>query len=177
MRYALVVGAAVFLLSACSSTYSALTPELVSNETKIAIVPFNGEYGPQTVDLISQEFAKIGISTVQGSRVVQHFTAIDTTLNDGDPETVKARKQYGEDLGVDFVLTGQVEGIEKLPYGFSRIKMTMKLIDINSGQTRWVGDYGNSLWTSATNTQADMSRGARHIVKAFDESGASDLVR
>lgn len=149
----------------------------MSSETKIAIVPFDGEYGSQTIDLISRELAKIGIPAVQGAEIVQYYRATDMTLSDNDPGTVIARKRYGEELGIDFILTGQVEGVEMPPYGFRRIKMTMKLIDINSGQTRWVGDYGKSLWTSATSTQGDLSRGARHIVKAFDESGADDIVR
>lgn len=177
MRVRSIAFAISILITACSSTRATLIPEMASNEPKIGIVPFSGLYGPQTVDLMSEEFAKRGIATIKGARVVQNYTSIDTDLSDGGADTVKALRQYGQTLDVDFVFAGSVEPSESISLGFRRVRIDMRLIDVESGQTRWFGSYGKSLWTPATSTQADIARGARHIVKAFDRSGADDLVQ
>lgn len=103
--------------------------------------------------------------------------AVDTDLSEASPNSVTSLQVYGEQLGVRFLFTGTVEAIGGPLYSFDHVKMTMRLIDVSTGQTRWIGNYGNSLWSSAISTQGDLQRGAKHIVKEFDESGADEIVQ
>ena len=78
---------------------------------------------------------------------------------------------------MDFVLAGTAERIVGPLYAFDRAKMTLRLIDVRTGETRWAGSYGDTVWAAALNTQMDLARAAEHIIKALDDSGADDLVR
>ena len=161
---------------ACASTSSVTMPERAATSPKLAIVPFKGEHGPQSVDLIAQEFAKRDLATLVGASVIS-IIGYDIDFADASPNTANLLQRYSEELDVDFVLTGTVEAIGGPLYPFDHVKMTMRLIDVRTGQTRWIGNYGNSIWTPAISTQGDISRGAKQIAKEFDASGADDLVR
>lgn len=142
----------------------------------MAIVPFKGDYGAESVRPMAQEFAKRSIAVLEGASVIS-IIGYDAALTDGTPQTVSLLQKYGQALHVDFVFMGTVEAIGGPVYPFDHVKMTMQLIDVRTGQTRWIGKYGESVWTSAISTQGDISRGAKQIVEAFDDSGADDLVR
>ena len=85
--------------------------------------------------------------------------------------------EYGNELGVDYVFVGTTSADQGPLYSYAHVFMTLRLIDVNTGKTRWVGTYGNSLWSSAISTQGDLKRGVRHITKEFISSGASKLLK
>jgi TolB-like protein len=176
MHRLLLIVAVMVGSTACASTSSTVIPVSDQRASKMAIVPFDGQYGTQAVDLISQEFAKRNIAVVEGSKV-KDLLAIDTDFSEGSPDSVTSLQAYGEQLDVRFLFTGTVEAIGGPLYSFDHVKMTMRLIDISTGQTRWIGNYGNSMWSSAISTQGDLQRGAKHIVREFDESGADDIIK
>ena len=176
MHRSILIVAVLVGATACASTSSTVIPVADQRASKMAIVPFEGQYGAQAVDLISQEFAKRNIAVVEGS-AVRDLLAIDTDLSEASPNSVTSLQAYGEQLGVRFLFTGTVEAIGGPLYSFDHVKMTMRLIDVSTGQTRWIGNYGNSMWSSAISTQGDLQRGAKHIVKEFDESGADEIIK
>lgn len=176
MHRNLLIVAVLVVTAGCASTSSTVIPITDQRASKMAIVPFEGQYGAQAVDLISQEFAKRNIAVVEGS-TVRNLLAIDTDLSETSPNSVTSLQAYGEQLGVRFLFTGTVEAIGGPLYSFDHVKMTMRLIDVSTGQTRWIGNYGNSMWSSAISTQGDLQRGAKHIVKEFDESGADEIIK
>lgn len=164
------------MLASCASTSSVVIPEVAPGDARMAIVPFDGEYGSQASELIALEFAKRGIAVIEGSEVFDTFR-LDTDFTEAEPERVAALKDYGDKLDVDYVFVGTAQALSGPLYSFDHVKMTMRMIDVNTGQTRWIGEYGNSLWTSAISTQGDIDRGSKHIVREFDKSGADDLIR
>lgn len=166
----------MILLASCASTSSVVIPQQTLGAAKMAIVPFEGEFGAQAVDLISQEFAKRQIAVLEGSKL-KDIVGLDTDLSEMSPTYATSLSLYGRELGVDYVFTGTVNAVGGPLYSFDHIKMTMRMIDVSTGQTRWIGNYGNAAWTSAISTQGDLTRGARDLVKEFDESGADDLIR
>lgn len=176
MKIKMLAAVAALGVTGCASTSSVVIPEVATGAAKMAIVPFDGEYGRQASELIALQFAKKGIAVVEGSETFDTFR-LDTDLTDAEPERVSALKDYGDKLGVDYVFVGTASALSGPLYSFDHVKMTMRMIDVNTGQTRWIGDYGNSLWTSAISTQGDLDRGAKHIVREFDKSGADDLLK
>lgn len=176
MHRNLLIGSLFSVATACASTSSTVIPVAEPRASKMAIVPFEGQYGSQAVDLITQEFAKRNIAVVEGSSV-RDVLAVDTDLSEASPDSVTSLQAYGEQLGVRFLFTGTVEAIGGPLYSYDHVKMTMRLVDVSTGQTRWIGNYGNSLWSSAISTQGDLQRGARQIVKEFDESGADEIIK
>ena len=164
------------MLSACAtpSTSSVVLPA-ASQTHRVAIVGFDGELGDQAVDLISQELALRGIVVVERARTRQ-LLAIDTDLAAGSPAAVEAVATYGEQLGVRYLFTGTVttdgSGLASYPHVF----ITLRLIDVRSGQTRWMGRYGNPNWSSAWSQQGDLQRGARDIVREFVTVGGPAIL-
>jgi TolB-like protein len=49
--------------------------------------------------------------------------------------------------------------------------MSLRLLDVETGEVLWASKYGNPLWSSAISTQADIQRGAAFLRTAF----ANDL--
>jgi TolB-like protein len=105
MHRNLLIVAVLVVTAGCASTSSTVIPITDQRASKMAIVPFEGQYGAQAVDLISQEFAKRNIAIVEGS-TVRNLLAIDTDLSETSPNSVTSLQAYGEQLGVRFLFTG-----------------------------------------------------------------------
>lgn len=164
---------AAAMLASCASTSSMIVPEATG--ARVAIVSLEGPLGSQAVDLLSQELAARGIAVVEAARA-REVIGIDTDLSNATPASVQALSSYGEELGVRYLFTGTVSAVGGPLYSFDHVNMTLRLIDVQSGQTRWIGRYGNSMWTSAISTQGDLQRGAKAIVAEFVSAGGPALL-
>jgi TolB-like protein len=120
--------------------------------------------------LISEAFAQKGIAVIERAEAVPYL-AIDTDLSSASPDAVQSFSKLGHTLGVRFLFIGTVSAERGPLYSFPHVNMTLRLIDVESGETRWLGRYGNSLWTSAISEQGDLQRGASDIVDEFVKSG------
>jgi TolB-like protein len=164
------------VLTACaaqSSTSSILLPA-ANPAHRVAIVGFDGPLGDQAVDLITQELASRGISVVERART-RELVAVDTDLASGSPAAVEALSSYGEQLNVRYLFVGTVTTDQGPLSSYPHVFMTMRLLDVRSGQTRWIGRYGDPNWTSAWSQQGDLQRGARHIVREFVDAGGPSI--
>jgi TolB-like protein len=176
LRRHLIAGLTVagMALSGCASTSSTMIPA-TSGPPQVAIVQLEGPLGEQAVDLISQELAMRGIAVVERART-REVVALDTDLSETSPATVDALSSYGEQLGVRYLFTGTVSAEGGPLYSFDHVNMTLRLIDVRTGQTRWIGRYGNAMWTSAISQQGDLQRGAKHIVDEFINAGGARVL-
>jgi TolB-like protein len=173
-RRFVLAGLAGVTLSACASTTSTLIA-VNDGAPRVAVLPLEGPLGAQAVDLISQELAAAGIATVERGRMV-NFQALDTDLDPSSPAAVQTLSSYGDTLGVKYLFVGTVSAVNGPLYSFAHVNMTLRLIDVRTGQTRWIGRYGNAGWTSAISTQGDLHRGARDIVREFIRAGGPSLL-
>lgn len=169
----LLAGLISLLITGCASTSSMIIPE--ASGARVAIVALDGPLGAQAVDLISQELATKGIAVVEAART-RDIIGLDTDFSSASPASVQALSSYGDELGVRYLFVGTVSAVSGPLYSFDHVNMTLRLIDVRSGQTRWIGRYGNSLWTSAISTQGDLQRGARAIVSEFISAGGPTLL-
>jgi len=170
---------AVFLLlglQACAPTRSFIIPQHLIAPARLAIVPIKGDLGPQATDLVAAQFLARGIQAREGAPVIS-LIGYEANLTAGRPESPGPLQKYGQQMGVDFVLVGTAETVAGPLYAFDRVKMSLELIDVRTGKTRWAGRYGDTAWAAALNTQTDLVRAAERIVQAFDDDGADDLVR
>lgn len=167
---------AAMALAGCASTSSMIVPEATGAPVaRVAIVSLDGPMGAQAVDLISQELATKGIAVVEAART-REVVGIDTDLSVASPATVQALSSYGEELKVRYLFTGTVSTVGGPLYSFEHVNITLRLIDVRSGQTRWIGRYGNAMWTSAISTQGDLQRGTKAIVAEFISAGGPALL-
>ena len=166
----------MLFFASCQSTSSVLIDDTDKSHPDIAVLTFDGNLGSQAAELITQELAAKGVAVAERSERIANL-ALDTDRSSGSPKTTRLLKNFGDQLGVDYVLTGTVSTDRGPLYSFAHVFITMRLIDINTDGTKWVGNYGNSLWTSAISTQGDLKRGVRHLTKEFIKSGASDYLR
>jgi hypothetical protein len=176
MKHLLVAVSLLLGVSACAPTRSIVIPERPDTPAKLAIAPLKGDLGPQAIDAIAEQFAARGIPARQGPSVIS-LIGYEANITDGSPASAGLLRKYGDGLGVDFVLAGTAETVGGPLYAFDRVKMNLRLIDVRTGETRWIGSYGDTVWAAALNTKTDLARAAEHIVQAFDDSGADDLVR
>ena len=176
MKHLLVAASLLAGVQACAPTRSVVIPERPDAAARLAIVPLKGDLGPEAMDLIAGELAARGIPAREGPSVIS-LVGYEANITDGSPASAGPLREYGGDLGVDFVLAGTAERIVGPLYAFDRAKMTLWLIDVRTGETRWASSYGDTVWAAALNTQMDLARAAEHIIKALDDSGADDLVR
>lgn len=163
-----------FFLVSCASTSSVVLNSQTNNST-LAVLPLDGAMGNQASDLIAQELAVNDIETMAQSKIVP-LVAVDTDLSASSPDAIKKYADLGERLGVKYVLTGTVSAEGGPLYSFKHVNMTLNLIDVRTGETRWIGRYGNSLWTSAISQQGDLQRGSKAIVREFVASGGKKLI-
>lgn len=175
MRRKLVLGLTILLFTACASPTSSVLVPIVSGAPTVAILPLEGELGGQAEDLLAIELANRGIGVVERSRVRQ-VIAIDTDFVASSPDEVKALNSIGKQLGVDFVFSGTVSTDRGPMASYPHVFMTLRLLSIEDGQTRWIGRYGDSMWSSAFSTQGDLKRGVQFIAKEFVTSGGADLI-
>ena len=176
MKHLLVAASLLAGVQACTPTRSIVIPERPDKPARLAIIPLGGDLGPQAMDLVARQFAARGIPVREGPSVIS-LICYEANLTDGSPASAGPLRKYGDDLGVDFVVAGTAETVGGPLYAFDRVKMSLRLIDVRTGETRWIGSYGDTVWAAALNTQTDLARAAKQIVKAFDEGGADDLVR
>jgi TolB-like protein len=162
-------------LSACASTQSVTIPARGANAPAVAIIPFDGHLGTQAVDLISQQLAAAGIGVVERARLRTNI-GIDTDVAAGAPVEASALSALGQELGVNYLFAGTVSAEDGPLYSFPHVNMTLRLIDVRTGQTRWIGTYGNPLWTSAISQQGDLQRGTRDLVREFIRAGGPSLL-
>ena len=174
MRIIIATIFAVFL-TACTATTSTVVPQRSSTSPSVGILTLDGPLGEQAADLISVELASRGLGVAERG-VSRDFLAVDTDFSSSAPAQVAALGQLGRELGVTYVLAGTVSTEGGPLYSFDHVNMTLRLVDVANGQTRWVGRYGNALWTSAISTQGDLQRGARQLADEFINSGAADLL-
>ena len=176
MKHLLVAASLLAGVQACAPTRSIVIPERPDAPARLAIVPLKGDLGPEAMNVISGELAARGIPAREGPSVIS-LIGYEANITDGSPASAGPLREYGRDLGVDFVVAGTAETVGGPLYAFDRVKMTLRLIDVRTGETRWIGSYGDTVWAAALNTQTDLARAAEHIVQAFDDGGADDLVR
>jgi TolB-like protein len=142
----------------------------------MAILPLDGPFGDQEADYLSVEFAENGIATVERAKVAP-LVAVDVGLRDKQPvSAVQNYAKYAEALGVRYLFVGTTSAERAALYSFPHADITLRLIDTRTGQTRWIGRYGNSLWSSAVSTQGDLKLGARNLVKEFVRAGGDKLL-
>lgn len=176
MKHLLVATSLLLGVQACAPTRSIVVPERPDAPANLAIVPLKGDLGPEAVDLIAQQLAARGIPAREGPSVIS-LIGYEANITNGSPASAGPLRKYGGKLGVDFVLAGTAETVGGPLYAFDRVKMSLRLIDVQTGEIRWIGSYGDTVWAAALNTETDLARAAEHIVQAFDEGGADDLVR
>lgn len=158
------------------STSSVLIEDFSDQNPDVAILSLDGPFGAQAAELISLELAKKGVIVAERSEILNSIS-LDTDLSKASPEKIKMLSKYGDELGVDFVFVGTTSAEQGPLYSFAHVFMTLRLIDVKTGRTKWVGTYGNSFWSSAISTQGDLKRGVRHLTKEFIKSGASKLLQ
>lgn len=175
MRLGLVVFALTALLAACASTSSTTIPR-IEGPPRAAVLPLSGELGEQASDLLSQEFARNGVAFVETGRL-RSVVAVDTDLSAATPAAVASLKSYGDQLGVPFLFSGTVSTDKGPLSSYPHVFITLRLLEVSTGQTRWLGRYGNAMWTSAWSTQGDLERGATDIVQEFIKAGGPAILR
>jgi len=166
---------ATALVAGCASTSSVVLPAASQGHAQVAVLPLEGPLGAQASDLISEAFAQKGVAVIERAKAVQYL-AIDTDLSGTSPDAVQSFSKLGNTLGVRFLFIGTVSAERGPLYSFPHVNMTLRLIDVHSGATRWLGHYGNSLWTSAISQQGDLQRGADDITDEFIKSGGAALI-
>lgn len=176
MKHLLVAASLLLGVQACAQTRSIVIPERPDAAARLAIVPLKGDLGPEAMGVIAGELAARGIPAREGPSVIS-LISYEAKITDGSPVSAGPLREYGSDLGVDFILAGTAERVAGPLYAYDRAKMTLRLIDVRTGETLWVGSYGDTVWAAALNSQTDLARAAEHIIKALDDSGTDDLVR
>lgn len=155
--------AALFLVS-CAST-SSVRLNHRKDQPAVAVMPLKGSYGEQASDLISEQLALNGVSTVQRSQMnsILREHGYRGNLHFNQSSLVN----YGKLLGVKKMLVGTISTLNGPLYSFDHANITLKVVDVETGKISWIGRYGNSMWTSAISTQGDIQRGAKKIVQEF----------
>jgi TolB-like protein len=148
----------------CSSTSSVMVAHN-SSDPKIAIMPLEGEFEEQASDFIAERLALAGIPTIERAQINsilrEHGFKGDARFDQS------SLAEYGKLLGVKKMITGTITSVSGPLYSFPHVNMTLKVVDVSTGQITWIGRYGNSMWTSAISTQGDIQRGAKKIVREF----------
>ncbi len=161
-------------LGGCASTSSVVMHQTLGGP-KVAILPLEGPLGAQAVDFLSSELGDKGIAVVERAKLIP-LIAVDTDLSPTSPAAVQSFARYGEALDVRYLFAGTVSAVPGPLYSYPHVNMTLRLIDVRSGQTVWLGRYGNPLWSSAISTQGDVQRGARDLVAEFVKVGGLALL-
>jgi TolB-like protein len=163
------------LLTGCASTSSIVLPVSAMKSPMVAIMPLEGPLGDQASDLIAQALAEKGVGVVERAKVVNTIR-VDTLGTGSAVGSTKAMSSYAQALGVRYLFSGTVSAEKGPLYSFDHVNMTLRLVDAETGQTRWIGRYGNSFWTSSISTQGDLQRGAKSIVSEFIKAGGPKLM-
>lgn len=125
--------------------------------------------------MLSQELARNGVALAEGAKL-RTVVAVDTDLSSATPAAVASLKTYGDELGVRFLFSGTVTTDRGPLSSYPHVFMTLRLLEVDSGQTRWIGRYGNAMWSSAWSTQGDLERGAQDLVQEFIRAGGPAIL-
>lgn len=174
MRYIML--GALLLVGACASPATSVLLPVSTSTPSVAILPLEGELSGQAEDLLALELAENGVAVVERSRT-QQIVAIDTDFTPGSPRDAKLLNEIGAQLGVEFVFSGTVSTDNGPLSSYPHVFMTLRLLETSNGQTRWIGKYGDSMWTSAFSTQGDLKRGVKKLVAEFIDSGGATLLQ
>jgi TolB-like protein len=154
-----------FAFSGCQSTQSVVVNQSLNSKPVLAVFELEGDYGKEASGLISQELALNGVPSLERSQIESIFK--EHSYHGDARFDQSSVSEYGNLLGVNKILIGNVRADGGPLYSFPHIFITLKLIDVETGNIKWIGKYGNPSWTSATSTMGDLNRGAKHIVKEF----------
>jgi TolB-like protein len=156
---------AALLLTSCATTTVKSSSFRPLATGKIAVMPLSGDYGEQAADMIGQELL------MRGFRLIDH-TQIDKAMRQlgyvgdrrFDPDALPA---VGKQLGLKELLVGSITEIGGPLSSYPHVNISLRLVDVETGEVLWSAKYGNPLWSSATSTQGDIQRGAALLGQAF----------
>ncbi len=156
----------VILSAACASTKTTRAPSFrpLSGD-RLAVMPLRGPHGDLAADLINQGLLDCGLRIVERSH-------LDTVLRElgyrgderFDPATIPA---VGRVLGLREVVVGSISAVGGPLYSYDHVNMTLRVVEVETGEVLWASRYGNSLWSSAISTQGDVQRGAAKLAQAI----------
>ena len=153
------------LFAGCSSTSSTMVKRDGKTSPQIAIMPLDGEYGAQASDMIAEQLALHGLPTIERAQLSVILKEHNYRENGNFDRSTFA--EYGRLLGVKKIFIGTITTIGGPLASYPHVNITLKVVDVSTGEVTWIGRYGNSMWTSAISTQGDIQRGAKAIVKEF----------
>jgi TolB-like protein len=156
--------AALLAISCATTTVKSSSFRPLTNG-KVAVMPLSGDYGEQAADMIGQELM------MRGFRLIDH-TQIDTVMRRFgyvgekrfDPDALPA---VGKQFGLREVLVGSITEIGGPLTSYAHVNISLRLVDVETGEVLWSAKYGNPLWSSATSTEGDIQRGAAFLGQAF----------
>jgi len=172
MKKLLIASMACLALCGCATSSVKLNYSTGSKPV-VAVLPLNGLHGEQASDYITEQLAVNGILPVE--RAQMDTILAQQGIRDYKNFDKSTLADYGKMLGVKKLFIGTISEISGSLYSFPHVNMTLKLIDVSTGNVLWIGRYGNSLWTSAISTQGDIQRGAKWIVQEFIKVYGRDL--
>lgn len=162
-------------LASCASTTSSMVIPQSTSAPQVAVLPLDGPLGVQAADLISAELASHGVATVERANV-DPVLGVETDLSPGTPTVAQNYAHYGQALRVRYLFVGTISADQGPLASYAHVVITLRLIDVTSGQTRWIGRYGNSAWSSALSTQGDLRRGSQQMVQEFVRAGGPAIL-
>ena len=125
----------IYQLNAPGLRHNFPKPRTKTYDKKLAILPFTNISGDSNYDYIGYGMAEeiiIALSKISGLRVVSRSTSFAAKNRD------LTIKEIGEKLEVNFILEG------KINIGNDQLKITVELIDANSGLNSWSEIYISS---------------------------------
>lgn len=172
MKKVLIGLIACLILSGCATSSVKLNYSSGSKPI-VAVLPLDGPHGEQASDYITEQLALNGILPIERGQIDTILTEHGYRDNKNFNQSTLA--DYGQILGVKKLFMGTISEMRGPLYSFPHVNMTLKLVDISTGNVLWIGHYGNSMWTSAISTQGDIQRGAKFIAKEFIKVYGRDL--
>jgi TolB-like protein len=140
----------------------------------VALLPLEGPQGEQTADLLSQALARSGVSVVPRDRL-QPLLAVETELDPTAPTAMDAYRRYGAALHVRYILSGRVSARQAPLAAFPHVDIELRLIDVQMGQTRWIGHYGDPIFSRALSAEGDLRQGVGDLADAFTKAAGQGL--
>lgn len=166
--------ATIVCLALCGcATSSIKLNRPVGSTPEVAVMPLDGPNGKQASDYITEQLAINGVMPVERAQIDSVLAEHGYRENKNFDQSTLAN--YGTMLGVKKLFMGTISEIGGPLCSFPHVNITLKLVDVSTGNVLWVGHYGNSLWTSAISTQGDIQRGAKCIVQEFIKVYGADL--
>ena len=132
---------------------------------RIGVTELKGPDGDVASDLIAQGLLGKGYRVVERSQIDHVLSELGRS---GDSRFDSASiAAAGRQLGLHELLVGSVN-LEGGPlYSFKHANITLRLVDVETGELLWASTYGNPGWTSAISTQGDLQRGAEYLTDEF----------